>query len=54
MPYPFVESPHLTTADGRSIGVIVIHTMEIAERTGAAELCARWFENPASEVSAHY
>jgi len=54
VPYPFVESPHLTTADGRSIGVIVIHTMEIAERTGAAELCARWFENPASEVSAHY
>ncbi len=28
--------------------------MEIAERDGAAELCARWFQNPVSEVSAHY
>ena len=39
---------------GRAIGVVVIHTMEIAERAGAAEICARWFANPASEVSAHY
>ena len=54
MPYPFIESPHQTAASGRSIGVVVIHTMEIAEHTGAAEVCARWFENPASEVSAHY
>ena len=54
MPYPFIESPHQTAASGRSIGVVVIHTMEIAERAGAAEICARWFENPASEVSAHY
>jgi N-acetyl-anhydromuramyl-L-alanine amidase AmpD len=32
----------------------VIHTMEIAERDGAAEACAAWFADPASEVSAHY
>ena len=31
---------------GRSIDVVVIHTMEIAERDGAAEVCARWFQNP--------
>lgn len=54
MPYPFIESPHKTDATGRSIGVVVIHTMEIAEREDAAEVCARWFENPSSQVSAHY
>ena len=54
MPYPLIESPHSTPADGRAIGVVVIHTMEIAELAGAAGVCARWFENPASEVSAHY
>ena len=54
MPYAFIESPHRTEATGRAIGVVVIHTMEITERDGAAELCARWFQNPESEVSAHY
>ena len=54
MPYAFIESPHGTEAIGRAIGVVVIHTMEIAERDGAAELCARWFQNPESQVSAHY
>ena len=54
MPYAFIESPHKTEANGRVIGVVVIHTMEIPERDGAAELCARWFQNPESEVSAHY
>lgn len=54
VPYPFIESPHRTTASGRAVRVVVIHTMEIAERDGAAELCARWFQNPVSEVSAHY
>jgi len=52
--YPFVESPHLTPANGRAIGVVVIHTMEIAETAGAADICARWFASEASEVSAHY
>jgi N-acetyl-anhydromuramyl-L-alanine amidase AmpD len=54
VPYPFIESPHQTAARDRAIGVVVIHTMEIAERAGAAEACAQWFANPASEVSAHY
>jgi N-acetyl-anhydromuramyl-L-alanine amidase AmpD len=54
VPYPFIESPHFTPADGRAIGVVVIHTMEVAETSSAAEVCARWFQNPASEVSAHY
>lgn len=54
MALPFVRSPNFTPADGRAIDVIVIHTMEIGERVGAARICSRWFESPASEVSAHY
>ena len=54
MPYVFIESPNRTSADDRAITVVVIHTMEIAERDSAADVCARWFANPLSEVSAHY
>ena len=54
MALPFVESPNRTRASGRPIDVVVIHTMEIAERPDAAEICARWFRTPASQVSAHY
>jgi len=52
--YPFVESPNVTPAKGRAIDVVVMHTMEIAERKDAAEICARWFATRASRVSAHY
>ncbi len=54
MPYPFVESPNVTRRPGRKLDVVVIHTMEIAERADAATICARWFASEASEVSAHY
>jgi len=54
VPYAFIESPHRTNASGRAIDLVVIHTMEIAERDGAAEACARWFAGMASEVSAHF
>jgi N-acetyl-anhydromuramyl-L-alanine amidase AmpD len=50
----FVESPNVTRMTGREIGVVVVHTMEIAERPGAAASCARWFSLPYAEVSAHY
>jgi N-acetyl-anhydromuramyl-L-alanine amidase AmpD len=53
MSYRFVRSPNHATAAGREIGFVVIRTMEIAERKGAAEACARWFASPSSEVSAH-
>lgn len=52
--YPFVESPNFTPANRRSIGVVVMHTMEIAERSDAADICARWFRSQVSQVSAHY
>lgn len=54
MEHPFVESPNVTRTDGRAVDVVVIHTMEIAERGDAAEACARWFASPGSKVSAHY
>ncbi|MBA2462023.1 MAG: N-acetylmuramoyl-L-alanine amidase [Actinobacteria bacterium] len=54
MAYPFLPSPHLTRTEGRRIDLIVLHTMEAAERDGAAESCARWFQNPRSRLSAHY
>jgi N-acetyl-anhydromuramyl-L-alanine amidase AmpD len=52
--YPFVESPNRTVTTGRAIDVVVVHTMEIAERQRAAMICARWFASPISQVSAHY
>ena len=54
MPYPFVESPNYTRRASRPIDVVVMHTMEIAERPDAAAICARWFATEASQVSAHY
>ena len=54
VPYPFVESPHRTRMPGRPIEVVVMHTMEIAERADAAMICARWFQSRVSQVSAHY
>ena len=54
MPYRFVESPNKTETSGRTLDVVVMHTMEIAERPDAAEICARWFKTPVSRVSAHY
>ena len=54
MAYPFVESPNVTPATARRFDVVVMHTMEIAERKDAAEICARWFASPVSKVSAHY
>ncbi|MCY7303256.1 MAG: N-acetylmuramoyl-L-alanine amidase [Thermoleophilia bacterium] len=40
--------------ESRTISFVVIHTMEVGERVGAAEACAAWFASPISEVSAHY
>lgn len=54
MGYPFVESPHVTRTSGRQIDLVVVHTMEVAERPDAAEACARWFQHPSALVSAHY
>jgi N-acetyl-anhydromuramyl-L-alanine amidase AmpD len=52
--HPFVESPNCTPTDGRAIDVVVIHTMEVAERRDSAEAVARWFARPDVKVAAHY
>lgn len=54
MAYPFIASPHVTRTSGREIDLIVVHTMEMAEKGDTAEACARWFQNPIAKVSAHY
>lgn len=54
MAYPFVESPNVIRTNGRSIDLIVLHTMEMAEDADAAENCAAWFRSPAARASAHY
>lgn len=54
MAYPFVESPNRTRTEGRTVDLVVIHTMEVAETRGAAEAVARWFASPEAAVAAHY
>jgi N-acetyl-anhydromuramyl-L-alanine amidase AmpD len=54
MPYALLESPNFTPGGGRTVDLVVIHTMESPERPGAAAACARWFQSPAAQVSAHY
>jgi N-acetyl-anhydromuramyl-L-alanine amidase AmpD len=51
---PFVPSPNVTRASGRTVDVVVVHTMEAPERPDTAEAVARWFARPDTEVSAHY
>ncbi len=45
----FVASPHYSTRSGTDIDTIVIHTVQ-----GSYSGCISWFQNPSSEVSAHY
>ncbi len=54
MAYPSIPSPNVTRTKGRVIDVVVVHTMEAAERMDTAEAVARWFARPDVEVSAHY
>ena len=50
----FIEAAHYGSERTHPINLIVIHTMEWAERNNTAEDCAAWFQNPASTGSAHY
>lgn len=52
----FIQATHYTPASGRSIEVVVIHTMEAPEKPETAEGTARWFAGGrnAPEASAHY
>lgn len=50
----FIGSPNFTPATNRGIDLVVIHTIESAEKGDSAESCARWFQSAAAKVSAHY
>lgn len=54
MAYPLIASPNVTRTSGRVVDLVVVHTMEAAERSDTAEAVARWFARPDTEVSAHY
>jgi N-acetyl-anhydromuramyl-L-alanine amidase AmpD len=54
MAYRFVASPNVTRRARRTIDVVVVHTMEAAERLDTAESVARWFARAETQVSAHY
>lgn len=51
-----IQARHYTPAPaGRQVDLLVIHTMENAEKPGTAAQVARWFEGPqAPKASAHY
>jgi hypothetical protein len=50
----FVQARHFTSGRDSAIDVIVIHTMEMAERPTSAEDCAHFFATTTNEASAHY
>lgn len=51
----FVQARNYTKVASRTIAIIVIHTMEAAEKPDTAEAVANWFAGPtAPRASAHY
>ena len=55
MTYPFIQARNFTATAGRSIDVLVIHTMEAPETATTAENVAHWFGGgTAPQASAHY
>ena len=55
MSYPFIQARHFTQASGRTVDVLVIHTMEAPEAVSTAENVAHWFAgSTAPQASAHY
>lgn len=54
MAYPFVKAKHFTSASGRKIDLIVIHSMEAPEKGQTAENCAAYFARGTVVASAHY
>lgn len=55
-PYQFVQARNFTRTDGnRCVDLIVLHTIEAAEKPGTALGVARWFAGEAApKASAHY
>jgi N-acetyl-anhydromuramyl-L-alanine amidase AmpD len=54
MAIPFVEARWYTKTDGRKVDLVVIHSMEVAEKPTTAEGVARMFATTLRKASAHY
>lgn len=54
MPYPFMQAPHDKRVGGRTVDLVVIHTMEAPEKGSTAEDVARYFQTTDREVSSHH
>jgi N-acetyl-anhydromuramyl-L-alanine amidase AmpD len=53
--YPFIQARHYTPTSGRTVDLLVVHTMEAVEKPGTAEEVARWFAGrSAPRASAHF
>lgn len=52
---PFKQAKHYRSTNGRKIDLVVLHTMENAEKPDSAEAVANWFASAgAPKASAHY
>lgn len=53
--YPFIQARNFTPAKRESADIVVIHTMEAAEKPGTARAVASWFAGAsAPRASAHF
>lgn len=51
----FIQARNFTKTGGRSVRLLVMHTMEAPEKPGTALAVAHWFAGPdAPQASAHY
>jgi N-acetyl-anhydromuramyl-L-alanine amidase AmpD len=55
-PPPFIEAAHFTPGPRTAVHLVVLHSMESAEKPGTARAVAEWFHDPlrAPQASAHY
>lgn len=54
MAFPFIQASHYKRVGGRTVDLVVIHTMEAPEKGTTAESVARYFQTTDRDVSSHY
>jgi hypothetical protein len=52
--FPFIQASHYKPVGGRTVDLVVIHTMEAPEKGTTAESVARYFQTTDRDVSSHY
>jgi len=55
-PPPFIEAAHFTSGPRTAVDLVVLHSMESAEKPGTARAVAEWFHDieRSPQASAHY